>query len=120
MFVGIKPALDAYRVVAGKEKEAGNVLEPMTEMTINKMIELFAEAIPNTIIQLTAMTTSTGIEAGAWVSLIISALTTGFISATISYDWDTDPEKRKTSPGKLGRGKTRRATNDEPQRDELW
>lgn len=111
MFVGMKPALDAYRVVTGKEKEAGNKMEPMTEMTINKMIELFAEAIPNTIIQLTAMTKG-DIETGAWVSLIISALTTGFISATISYDWDTDPDKKKTSPGKLGRVKTRGATSD--------
>ena len=28
----------------------------------------------------------------------VSALSVGFISATISYDYDTDPEKRKLSP----------------------
>ena len=35
---------------------------------------------------------------GALSSIIISACTTGLASATISYDFDTDPSKRKNNP----------------------
>jgi len=33
-----------------------------------------------------------------YVSLCISALTTGFMSATVSYDLDTDPHRRAMNP----------------------
>ena len=36
------------------------------------------------------------------ISIFISALTTGFVSATISYDYDTDPMKRAQSPNFYG------------------
>ena len=32
------------------------------------------------------------------MSLAVSLLTTGFISATLSYDFDTDPQKRAFNP----------------------
>jgi hypothetical protein len=38
----------------------------------------------------------------AWVSLIVSALTTGYASSTISYDYDTDPVKREQVPDFYG------------------
>eukprot|EP00519_Triparma_laevis_P012762 CAMPEP_0182500664 /NCGR_PEP_ID=MMETSP1321-20130603/9697_1 /TAXON_ID=91990 /ORGANISM="Bolidomonas sp., Strain RCC1657" /LENGTH=248 /DNA_ID=CAMNT_0024705163 /DNA_START=34 /DNA_END=777 /DNA_ORIENTATION=+ len=34
----------------------------------------------------------------SYLSLAVSLLTTGFISATISYDFDTDPQKRAFNP----------------------
>ena len=34
----------------------------------------------------------------AYLSLAVSLLTTGFISATLSYDFDTDPQKRAFNP----------------------
>jgi hypothetical protein len=34
----------------------------------------------------------------AIISILISALTTGFTSATLSYDYDTDPLKRREAP----------------------
>ena len=33
-----------------------------------------------------------------WLSVAVLAFTTGFVSATISYDWDTSPEKRQYAP----------------------
>lgn len=30
----------------------------------------------------------------SYLSLLLSTLTTGFVSATLSYDYDTDPKKR--------------------------
>ena len=35
---------------------------------------------------------------GSQISIIVSALTTGLTSATISYDFDVDPAKREHSP----------------------
>ena len=36
------------------------------------------------------------------MSLIMSALTTGFISATVSYDWDTNVKQREQTPDFYG------------------
>ena len=42
-----------------------------------------------------AIVTSTDpVSSTAWVSLSLSALAAGFISASISYDWDTSPKRR--------------------------
>ena len=38
----------------------------------------------------------------ALFSILISALTTGYTSASISYDYDTDPTKRRISPDFYG------------------
>ncbi|GMI03474.1 hypothetical protein TrLO_g6345 [Triparma laevis f. longispina] len=38
----------------------------------------------------------------AYSSLAVSILTTGFVSATLSYDWDTDPKKRAFKPDLYG------------------
>jgi hypothetical protein len=68
-----------------------------------KVIEMFAEAIPGVIIQLMAIATSEKkVADAAWVSLSVSAITTGFASATISYDYDTAPLKREQVPGYYG------------------
>jgi hypothetical protein len=42
------------------------------------------------------------VTTAAYLSLLISLLTTGFISATISYDFDTDPHKRAYNPNFYG------------------
>ena len=99
ILIGFKPALDAYRVAKGAKQETGQVIEPLIEMSYIKGIEMFAEAIPGVIIQLMAIATSNEeIAAAAWISLTVSALTTGFASATISYDFDTDPRAREQVP----------------------
>ena len=61
------------------------------------MIEMFAEGVPGVIIQLMALATAGAeeeVSSAAWLSIAVSALTVGFTSATISYDYDTDPERR--------------------------
>ena len=69
------------------------------EMTAIKCAEIAMEAVPGCIIQLLAMLTSdTPIHAGAWISLIISAVSTGFAGASISYDFDTEPIQREGRP----------------------
>ena len=63
---------------------------------------MFAEAIPGVIIQLSAILSDAGFSGIAIASLAVSALTTGFISASISYDWDSDPQNRIESPSFYG------------------
>jgi hypothetical protein len=100
---GYKPAVDAYRVATGAKHEVGATIDPMTEMTAMKCTEMFAEAIPGVIIQLMAIATSDNkVGTSAWLSVAVSAITTGFASATISYDWDTDPVKREQVPDFYG------------------
>jgi hypothetical protein len=103
ILLGYKPAVDAYRVATGSKQEVGTALDPMLEMTFMKMAEMFAEAIPGVIIQLMAIATSDkDVGTSAWLSVAVSAITTGFASATISYDWDTDPAKRGETPDFYG------------------
>jgi hypothetical protein len=103
ILIGFKPAVDAYRVATGSKQEVGTALDPMLEMTCMKMIEMFAEAIPGVIIQLMAIATSNKeVGTSAWLSVAVSAITTGFASATISYDWDTDPARRELAPDFYG------------------
>ena len=42
------------------------------------------------------------VPSAAFVSIVVSALATGFSSATISLDFDTDPAKRKETPSFYG------------------
>ena len=96
--VGLKPAVDAFRVASGAKIEEGQAFDPLAEMTYVRATEMFAESIPGVLIQLLAIMTDGHASAVALTSLAISALTTGFISATISYDWDTDPRNRLVCP----------------------
>jgi hypothetical protein len=103
ILIGFKPAVDAYRVARGGKQEAGQAMDALTELSFMKGAEMFAEAIPGVIIQLMAIATSDGgVSDAAWVSLAVSALTTGYASATISYDFDTDPVKREQVPDFYG------------------
>jgi hypothetical protein len=96
IFLGYKPAVDAYRVATGAKQEVGVAVDPMFELTWMKTIEMFAEAIPGVIIQLMAIASSDkDVGTSAWLSVAVSAITTGFASATISYDVDTEPGKRE-------------------------
>jgi hypothetical protein len=103
ILLGYKPAVDAYRVATGSKQEVGALLDAMSEMTTMKLVEMFAEAIPGVIIQLMAIVKSDkSVGTSAWLSVAVSAITTGFASATISYDWDTDPTRREQTPDFYG------------------
>ncbi|GMI02548.1 hypothetical protein TrVE_jg10594 [Triparma verrucosa] len=98
VLLGMKAAVDAYRVAIGAKKEKGSVFPPMLELSFGKGIELFSESIPGIIIQLSAILSSlssnVSVSGLSLTSLGISALTTGFVSAQISYDFDTNPANR--------------------------
>ena len=95
--VGLKPAVDAFRVASGAKMAERQSFDPLSEMTYIRGIEMFSEAIPGVIIQLSAMLSFGSVSMASIISLVTSALTTGFISSSLSYDWDTDPKKRAES-----------------------
>lgn len=94
----LKAPVNAFRVSSGKEKEPNSEFDPHMEMTMSKGIEMFAESIPSIAIQtsaiLSAMNSGGAVPFSVYLSLFISVFTTGFVSATLSYDIDTDPKKR--------------------------
>ena len=100
--VGLKPAVDAYRVASAKKMLKGQAVDPLNEMIYMKSVEMFAEAIPGVIIQLSAILSGGHATTAALASLSISALTIGFTSATISFDADTDLISRKNIPDFYG------------------
>ena len=103
LIFGLKAGADAFRVVSGAKMQEGQVIEPLMELTLMRALEMFAEAIPGVIIQLSAILSSDGkLSIAAIVSLIASALTTGFGSASLSYDLDTDTRKRFDNPDFYG------------------
>jgi hypothetical protein len=103
ILLGYKPAVDAYRVATGAKQEVGTAFDAVFENSLMKVIEMFAEAIPGVIIQLMAIATSDKkVGTTAWLSVAVSAITTGFASATLSYDWDTHPLRREQVPDFYG------------------
>jgi len=90
----LRPAVDAYRVSTCHEDE-DIATDTLSEMVINKGIELATESIPGCILQLYVWLLNPG-KAGTYalVSIGISALTTGFTSAMIAFDMDVDMQHR--------------------------
>ena len=102
VLTGLKPAVNAFRVATCAKQKKGQLLDFKMESTAGKCAEMFSEAIPGTIIQLSAIMSQGTFSSAAATSLTISALTTGFTSATLSYDWDNDPVKRAENPNFYG------------------
>ena len=95
----VKPGVDAWRVASNSEHEEGTVADAKTTYTITKAVELITESIPGSVIQLSAIVTSGGATSyTAWFSLLFCIFTASLSSATLSYDWDTNKENRKTKP----------------------
>jgi len=91
VFFGLKPAVDAFRIGCGVKEEVGRTVDVLTEIKLIKCAELFPEAIPGVIIQLLAiLTADDGVSMASWLSLGASALSAGFISATILCELHVD------------------------------
>ena len=95
ILIGVKPALDAYRVGSGAEQATHQPFSPLSEMTYCKAIETVFEAIPSSILQIYALILAAERNLDAVVSILVSAATIAFTSSMISYDWDTSPEQRR-------------------------
>jgi hypothetical protein len=89
-----KPGVDAVRVGSGSEQITGAPLDPYTEMMMGKAFELAFESGAGAALQ-AAVVLSGYWSTAAVVSVGISCLTTGFLTAMITFEWDTSPAKRR-------------------------
>ena len=99
--------MNATRVVRCEKMNEHAVFDMKTELVMTKGIEMALESIPGCILQsyssLKLMQRGKTAPTAAVASIVISALTTGYSSAAISYDFDTDPAKRKETPSFYGK-----------------
>ena len=94
----LRPPIDAYRVSTNQIDDE-NAVGVLAEMMYNKGAELGCESIPGCILQCWVFLGNRE-QAGffAALSIIISALTTGYSSAMIAFDMDVDLSNRKKQP----------------------
>ena len=97
----LRPAMDIYRVATNYD-EPEIAADPLAAMVLCKCIELASESIPSCIVQIYVYLTMEDRPTGALVSIIVSALTTGFASAMIAFDYDVDFAHRKLQPRMYG------------------
>jgi len=95
---GMKGPVDAYRVCIGKQMEEHHVIDAKLELVMTKLCELVCESIPGCLLQVFVILKVGDTSGSAVPSLVVSALTAGFASGTVSYDYDTDPVGRKKQP----------------------
>jgi len=82
----MKPAVDASRVVSGHEGEEHHAFDAKTELVAAKAIEMICESIPGSLLQLYVLLKVGNVSRATAGSVIISAMTTGFSSASISFE----------------------------------
>jgi len=98
----LRPPIDAYRV-STNQSDNELTITPLSEMMFNKGAELACESIPGCVLQCWVFLGNSE-QAGffAALSILISALTTGYSSAMISFDMDVDLSNRKVQPNFYG------------------
>jgi hypothetical protein len=89
-----KPGVDAVRVGSGSERVPGAPLEPFGEMTVGKVLEIVFESAAGAALQATIVLSGYWSTASV-ASVGISCLATGFLTAMLTFEWDTSPAKRK-------------------------
>ena len=67
-------------------------------LTIGKVVEMVAEAIPALILQSAILMAIADPAMLAVVSIVFSCLAIAYTSTTIAYDCETDPTRRRNSP----------------------
>jgi len=95
---GFKAALDGYRVGSGTIEDEFLMLSRESEHLATKCIE----SIPGCVLQCYALLRTEEITGQAVTSLMISALSSGFAGAVISFDFDVSPANRKRAPAFYG------------------
>ena len=83
---GMKPGVDSYRVCSGQVMEVHHSVDAKTELVITKCIEMVCESIPGCVLQMFVLMKAGTVSKAAVGSVVISALTTGFSSASISFE----------------------------------
>jgi hypothetical protein len=91
VLTGVAPGVHSMRVANGAEKNEVARISPTVQLTVTRCFEVAFESIPGAVLQLVAilkdMKKSDGrFSKAALASIIVSALTTGFSAAVISFE----------------------------------
>jgi len=82
----MKPAVDAFRVGSRQEMEEHHAFDAKVELVGTKMAEMICESIPGSLLQLYVLLKVGNVSRATVGSVIVSAMTTGFSSASISFE----------------------------------
>jgi hypothetical protein len=89
--VGLKPALDALRVLGSDEDHLAG-LSPTSELMATKLAETFSEAIPASVLQAVFMVSQVskgeGVSLTAVTSIAMSIVATAYSMTALTYDSD--------------------------------
>ena len=95
----VKPGVDAWRLASGAQDAEGQPGNAMVAYTFSKGAELFAEAIPGSVIQMSAiMKTGSKTTNSAAFSFVFCILTAAFTASTLSWEWDVNKDNRRKAP----------------------
>jgi len=83
VITGLKSAFVARSVCMGQKMEEHHVIDAKMELVGTKCAEMIAESIPGCLIQLYVILKVGDTSTRAVASVVVSALTTGFSSATL-------------------------------------
>jgi hypothetical protein len=95
---GLKGAYDTARLNAGVEADHELVTTIGIEITVTRVVDVFAESIPNCVIQSYAFIISPRTSFVPLISIFVSAATAAFNTATVSYESDIEPISRNQNP----------------------
>ena len=98
----VQPAVLAWRVATGAAKDANHLFDTEIEIGCSRIGEIVCKSLPSGIMQTYAFFLAKERSKAAAASLVISAMTTGFVGTVVSWDFDTSPSKRKVAPDFYG------------------
>ena len=82
----MKAAVDAFRVASGHTMDEHHAVDAKTELMITKCVEMVCESIPGSVLQLYVLLKVKNESRATVGSVLVSAMTTGFSSASISFE----------------------------------
>jgi hypothetical protein len=91
VLTGLAPGVHAMRVANGTERSEHEALDPEIGLVYTRCFEIACESVPGSVLQTYSLLKSMGSTSGGYsrtalASILLSALTTGFGSAVISFE----------------------------------
>jgi hypothetical protein len=87
---GIAPGVHAMRVANGAQQEKHAAFNAELGLILTRGVEMAFESVPGSVLQvatfLKTMKDENGFSKAALGSIVVSALTTGFSAATVSFE----------------------------------
>ena len=99
VITGLKAGVEVWRLARGDEHDPGAPINPKWAVMFGTVAERVFESIPGAM--LTAATLLGSADArslSTLVSILFACFTTAFVATTITFNTDTDAEKRRLEP----------------------